>query len=138
MSKHLDSVDKKIIEILKENGRISYTELAKALGLSDVGVKKRVEKLVSDKVIRKFTVDINYEKLGKPITALVLIRGKLDDQLISEIVSHQEVIEHHRTLGEYDLVLKVVMENINSLQDFVQKFIGGKEEITEIRTLVVL
>ncbi len=138
MSKHLDSVDKKIIEILKENSRISYTELAKALGLSDVGVKKRVEKLVSDKVIKKFTIEINYEKLGKPITALVLIRGKLDDQLVSEIVSHPEVIEHYKTLGEYDLVLKVVMESITSLQDFVQKFIGGKEEITEIRTLVVL
>ena len=59
----LDSTDIKLIEFLKKDSRISYTELAKELDLSDVAIKKRIDKLISNKIIQNFTINLNTKVL---------------------------------------------------------------------------
>lgn len=60
----LDEKDLKIIEILKENARTSYTDIARQLGISDVAVLKRIRKLEQLGVIRKYTIIVDPRKLG--------------------------------------------------------------------------
>lgn len=60
----LDEKDLKILKILMENSRASYNEIARAVGLSDVAVIKRVKRMEKEGVIRKYTVKIDPEKLG--------------------------------------------------------------------------
>jgi len=60
----VDEKDYKILKILSENARASYTEIARKLGISDVAVLKRIKKLESMGVIRKYTIKIDPKKLG--------------------------------------------------------------------------
>ncbi len=66
----LDEKDLKIIDMLMKNGRIPYSEIAKALGLSDVAVIKRIRKLEKMGVIRKYTVLIDPKKLGYKVVSI--------------------------------------------------------------------
>lgn len=66
----IDEKDVKIINMLLENGRISYSEIAKAIGLSDVAVIKRIRKLEQMGVIRKYTVVIDPKKLGYKVVSI--------------------------------------------------------------------
>lgn len=60
----IDEKDRKILEILRNNARISYSEIARILNISDVAVIKRIRKLEQLGVIKKYTVVVNPEKLG--------------------------------------------------------------------------
>jgi len=66
----IDEKDMKIINMLLENGRISYSEIAKAIGLSDVAVIKRIRKLEQMGIIRKYTILIDPKKLGYKVVSI--------------------------------------------------------------------
>ena len=61
----LDSIDSHILRRLAQNSRISYTDLAKEVGLSGVAVKERIDRLVNQGIIEQFSIVISAEKLGK-------------------------------------------------------------------------
>lgn len=67
----LDDIDRKILQILTENGRASYVDIGKELNLSRVAVRERVHQLMNNGVIEKFTVVINSEKIGKHVSAFL-------------------------------------------------------------------
>ncbi|MEB3772596.1 MAG: AsnC family transcriptional regulator, partial [Desulfurococcales archaeon] len=60
----IDEKDKVIVDMLRENARVSYSEIARKLGISEVAVMKRVKKLEASGVIKKYTVIVDYKKLG--------------------------------------------------------------------------
>jgi Lrp/AsnC family transcriptional regulator for asnA, asnC and gidA len=69
----MDEKDMKIIELLQENSRISYTEIAKILGVTETTVRKRIAELEKKGVIRKYTIEVDPSKLGyKSVTILGL------------------------------------------------------------------
>ena len=65
----LDEIDQRIIEILIENGRMSYVDIGKELNISRVAVRDRVNNLMENGIIEKFTAVINAEKVGKSVSA---------------------------------------------------------------------
>lgn len=65
----IDDIDRKIITILNKNGRISYTDLAKDIGLSRVAVQARINALIENEVIERFTAVINPAKIGITVSA---------------------------------------------------------------------
>ncbi len=60
----MDDKDLRIIELLQKNARIPYTEIAKILGVTETTVRKRISDLEKKEVIRKYTIEVNPEKLG--------------------------------------------------------------------------
>lgn len=66
---HIDEIDRKIIFALHYNGRISYTDLAKDIGLSRVAVQARINTLMDNGVIERFTAVINPERIGITVSA---------------------------------------------------------------------
>lgn len=66
---HIDEIDRKIISALHYNGRISYTDLAKDIGLSRVAVQARINTLMDNGVIERFTAVINPERIGITVSA---------------------------------------------------------------------
>ncbi|MEH6978424.1 Lrp/AsnC family transcriptional regulator, partial [Bacillus pseudomycoides] len=68
----MDHIDRKILHILQEDGRISMTELGKMVNLSTPAVKERVKKLEDKNIITAYRAVINPEKLNKNVTAFVL------------------------------------------------------------------
>ena len=67
----MDETDRKIVEMLSEDARIPFTEIAKCIGISEATVRKRVDSLEREGVIRKFTIDVDPRKLGYEAVAIL-------------------------------------------------------------------
>src|SRR4051812_2708522 len=65
----IDDTDRKILQLLIENGRMSYVDIGKELNLSRVSIRERVNQLTENGIIEKFTVVINSDKVGKSVSA---------------------------------------------------------------------
>ncbi len=134
----LDEIDKRILEILKENSRISFSELARQFGFSDVAMRKRVEKLVERGIIKKFTCEIDYSKIGKPISAFVFIRTRADrtNEVLEEL-KNLDVEEIYQIVGDFDIVIKVNVPDIHSLRDLTDKKISGIHGVLEVKPSII-
>ncbi len=131
----MDSVDQKIIEILSRDSRTPFTEIAKELGLSDVAIKKRVEKLIETGVIERFSIELNKEAMGLPVRAYILLRCS-PENVDSIIKALSKKVKVERTLGSYDVIITTDMADVSSLRKFVEEDLGSVPGIVEIRTLI--
>lgn len=112
-----------ILEKLREDARKTVNEIAKEIGLPRTTVGERIKRLVRRGVVKKFTAIVNYEKLGKHITAFVLLsflpNPKISQrELARKIAKLKDVYEVYIISGEWDLLLKVRgkdMEEIGKL-----------------------
>ena len=119
----MDEKDLAILEKLMENARKPVKEIAKEVKLPRTTVAERIKKLVNKGIIRKFTAILNYEKIGKPITAFILVSfipnpDISQRELAREISKIKNVREVYIIAGEWDLLLKVRgkdMEEIGKL-----------------------
>jgi Lrp/AsnC family leucine-responsive transcriptional regulator len=117
----IDEIDELIIEGLRENARISITELSKQIRLSAPSVTERIKKLEDRGVIEGYTVKINHKKLGKHITAYILFDTHRCQQFVQFCQSYTDVTECHRLAGQYSYLVKIVTEDITTLESFIDK-----------------
>ncbi len=119
----LDEKDLAILGILKKDSRRSTKAIAMELEMPRATVHERIKRMVEKEVIRGFTVKLDHSKMGRPITAFILI-SFLPEPSISQrnlahdIASMEGVQEVHLISGEYDILAKVrgtSMESIGSL-----------------------
>jgi Lrp/AsnC family transcriptional regulator for asnA, asnC and gidA len=121
----MDEKDKKIIKLLHEEGRIKIQEIAKKLNISHAAVHARILKLRKEGYIKGFTVVLNPEKFGKKLIYLVYIRvnQKLSDPELAhnELIKIEGVEEIFTTTGEWDFLVKIRTDNLNTLTNFLMK-----------------
>ncbi|MCD6446188.1 winged helix-turn-helix transcriptional regulator [Candidatus Bathyarchaeota archaeon] len=113
----MDEIDKKIISQLQINGRVSLKKLSEITGLSNTGVKKRLNKLVQNGLV-KISALVNAEVL-KLQTALVLMEVESSDamnRLIERFKNCPRVVNLFTTLGGYNLAALIVAENRETLE----------------------
>ncbi len=136
---NLDEKDEKILKILEEKGRISYTELSEKIGISDVAAKKRVSKLSEAGIIDKFTIDVNYSKIGKPLRSYLFIKSspETSNKIKEEFENDKRVLRINKTIGEYDLILEAVCKDLDELKRLSERDIGRLREVQEIRTTII-
>jgi len=115
----LDTKDKKILNILQENSRASYTYIAGELGVSEATVRYRVKNLVDKGVINKFTVLLDPKKIGYPTTGILMVKIAPDNfEKTSEQISDLSETYHvFQNTGEYNLVAVVHAHNLEHLSD---------------------
>ena len=113
----LDEVDKKIVARLQEDGRITFKDLAKSIGFTSMGTKKRLEKLV-DKGTLKVSGLINPSalKLHPAIVMLEMESAEAMQKLLDRFKDCPRVIQIFKTLGGYNLIALVVAENRDTLE----------------------
>jgi Lrp/AsnC family transcriptional regulator for asnA, asnC and gidA len=138
----LSEVDIGILEMLQEDGRVSFSAISRELGIAESTVRYRVEKLRESGVITSFQAHLNPRRVGLGITAIALI--KVD---AAEIVEASETLatfeeSHHlfRTTGSYDLVSVVHARDIVHLNDLIErikKISGVREASVEVATHLV-
>ena len=114
----VDQVDKQILLQLQEHGRISMTELGKAVGLSQPAVTERVRRLEEKGVIQEYRAVLSQEKIGKQAAAYMLVRTKECTAFLEFCRNSPEVIECHRISGEHNYLLKVVTDSLQELERF--------------------
>ena len=134
-----DQVTKRILAILEQNARTSYTQIAKRLGVSETSVRNRVKALLKEGVLKGFTVRTCPEKLGKAITAMVGvdIGGETTPEITDKLASIKEVSDLYVITGEFDLLLRVICENISRLDEILEE-IRSHDFVEGTRTFVVL
>lgn len=135
----LDKIDKKILSILQEDSRRSFVDLAKDLDLSETAMRNRVKKLVDRGVIKKFTLQLDQDRIGKSVSSIICVRigGEVGPIAASGLMDIEAITEIYTVTGEYDLILKIVCESINGLEKVVEK-IRALDFTKETNTFVIL
>ena len=128
----LDNKDRRILNLLQENSRTSYTHIAEELSVSEATVRYRVKNLIENGVISRFTVLLNPRKIGYPITGILLVKiapTNFDEasKQISDLDETRHVLEN---TGEYNIVAVVKardLEHLGDLRKRVEKIEGIRE-----------
>jgi len=135
----LDKIDLIIIKNLLQDGRASFSSIAKETKLTDVAIKKRVESLRRRGVISSISANLNYKVLGFENPIYVQIRSEIgkNKDLIKKLGSFDYVVELYQVLGEYNLLAKLVVNNLDAAEKVINK-LGLIDGILDLKTLVVL
>ncbi|MHA1223988.1 MAG: Lrp/AsnC family transcriptional regulator [Candidatus Heimdallarchaeaceae archaeon] len=119
----IDQLDLAIIEILKKDSRISKQEIAEKLKTTRQTIHNRIKALEENGIILQYTCITNDKKLGKEITAIILVQldraASVWNFTAKELWKRQkslEIIEMHHLAGEYDVLIKMRTNNIESLE----------------------
>ncbi|SFS53373.1 Lrp/AsnC family transcriptional regulator [Paenibacillus sp. BC26] len=131
----MDELDKQILLILQEQGRISMTDLGKSVSLSQPAVTERVRRMEEKGIIDHYRAVVVAEKINKPISAFVLFYTKGCDRFVEYCREMSDVVELHRISGhQYNFLVKLVTESLQSLEEALNK-LGAFGDST---TLIVL
>jgi Lrp/AsnC family leucine-responsive transcriptional regulator len=136
----MDNLDQKIIELLKGNGRMSASDIARIIRLSVPAVSERIRKLEENGIIEKYTIIVNEEKLGYYMKAFILINitnkanGK---ELVGEIMELENVLECHHLSGEFDYIVKVIAKDGQDFERFLMEELKKIEGIKAFRSAVI-
>ncbi|WP_100397889.1 Lrp/AsnC family transcriptional regulator [Bacillus sp. FJAT-44742] len=136
----LDSTDKKILECLIENGRMSYVDIGKRLNISRVSVRDRVQVLQEKGVIEKFSVVINSELAGKAVSAFFEVDCE-PSHLVSvaeALVENPSVASCYQMTGPSTLHMHVLVENFTRLEQFINEELYELNGITRVESHILL
>jgi len=125
--------------MLLEDGRASYSDIAKEVKLTDVAIKKRIERLKRRGLINSISADLNLKALGYENPIFVQIRSEISKNrdVIKKLKEMDYVIELHQVLGEYNIFAKLVVPDLDSAEKFIER-LGNLDGILDIKTLVVI
>jgi len=123
----LDRIGLEILSALQEDGRITFSELGKRVGLSSPAISERVRRMEEAGIIKGYRAIVDPEKLGYPITAAVRLSASRERQedLLAFLKGRKEVLSCERVTGADSFLLKVIVTNVShleSLLDLLSKF----------------
>jgi len=128
----LDSVDRKILMYLQDEGRMSHTELGKAIGMTQPAITERVRRMEDKGIIKEYRAMVSRETIGKQTMAYIWFRAANCKPFYEFCQSCREVIECHRVSGEYNHLLKVVTESLPELEALENKIVRFGKFATSI------
>ncbi|CAM4116434.1 AsnC family transcriptional regulator [Bacillus manliponensis] len=117
----LDRIDRKILNELYNDSRLSMRELSKRVNLSAPSVTERVRKLENEGVIQKYTIDINYKKAGLVLDCILEITLKNGDnsRLQQFIQSYPTASFCYRVTGSLCYIVKISVPSLVELEEFI-------------------
>ncbi|SEH62701.1 transcriptional regulator, AsnC family [Halopenitus malekzadehii] len=136
----LDGTDRAILRVLGENARTPFSEIAHRVNETTDTVRDRVNRMEDAGVIEGYHAAVNAPALGYDLEAFVgleVTQRNVDD-VIAALDPIEAVRDRHLTAGEWDLLLRVVVEDAAALRDLVYDRIAGIEDVDRSRTLLVL
>ena len=136
----MDAVDRQLIQALRENGRASYAELGRLVGLSGPSVTYRINRLEQAGIITGYRATVNPASLGLGVTALIGLQ--LSDAADHDDVAHRlhdltEVEDCWFIAGDDSYMLKDRMPDVDGLESIVKR-LSGTKGVARTRTTVVL
>ena len=136
----LDDVDRRMIDLLREDGRMSVNELATRVNVSRANAYQRLARLKETGVLQRFTVDVDPKRMGLSVTAFILAdidQHKWRD-LADRLVELPGLEYLGFTTGTFDLVLLVRAPDMETLRDVVLDRLQAMPEIRTTQTSFVL
>jgi len=119
----IDRLDLRIIRSLSGNARKPFKTIAAEIEVSDATVRKRVNRMVEEGIIKQFNLLLDYHKLGRIIKAFIGLR--INPQRLKYLVEHlkenPDIQVLYRTTGNVDLFLEVIFRDMEELNEFLEK-----------------
>ncbi|MFC4586869.1 Lrp/AsnC family transcriptional regulator [Sphaerisporangium corydalis] len=136
----LDAIHMKILEVLRENGRISVAALAERVGISRASAYTRFEALRADGVIKRFTADVDHVRAGLGITALVFVtvRQQMWKQFRAQLAQMPEVEYCAITTGQHDAMIQIRMADVAAIHALVTERLASIPAVKATETVFIL
>ena len=137
----LDDKDMDILRLLKKNAKSTTQQISRELNIPITTVHNRIKKLEAEGIISKYTIILNHKKLGKTISARLMIRvTKLADQfkICNEVLNLEAVEKVYQITGDYDIVASVRVNDIEDLHSLIMTQLRTMPEIRNTSTTIVL
>lgn len=139
----IDSIDRRIIEILQRNSKITNAQLAKEIGLSPAPTLERVKQLETSGIIKSYHACIEPFAVGLGVGTFVMVSLKGHnkeniDKFIAAIRDISEVIECHHVTGAGDFILKIVCADIAAYQQLMLEKVSNIDVVDSLQTMVIL
>ncbi len=134
-----DKKDQAILSVLAENSRLSLRKIAKKCGLGAATVMHRLRELEKNKIVKKYSVELDYDALGFELQAIVevnVIKGKLFE-VEKKIATHPNVSAVYDVTGESDVIIIARFKATKALDKFL-KAIQSYDFVTKTKTVIVL
>lgn len=138
---HMDTIDRRIVEALLDDGRASLAVVGERVGLSAPAVKRRIDRLVADGVIRGFTVVLDPQHLGWGTEAYVELhcQGTIGpDELRAAFASIPEVQDAATVTGQADAIVRLVARDVRHLEDALERLRVAAHNVERTETAIVL
>ncbi|HIG95195.1 MAG TPA: Lrp/AsnC family transcriptional regulator [Nanoarchaeota archaeon] len=119
----MDQIDTKILNVLLENSNRSYRKIASFVGVSGVTVLKRMKELEKEKVIKNHTINLDYEKLGYDVSAIINMRitHGMFKEAEKKLSKEPNVFAIYDITGDFDAMMIAKFKNRKSLNTFLKK-----------------
>ena len=137
----MDDIDKKILQALKENAKTTASEISGRVSLSVPAVSERIRKLEESGIIEQFTVRINREKTGYKTLAFIFVtieKPEYIENFRNSVMQFDCVLECHHITGDHDYLLKVLVEDIKTLDSFISASLKKIKGILKTSTIISL
>lgn len=132
-------LDMKIIKTLQADARKPIIRLAREVDANEATVRRRIDKLMKEGIIERFTVVLNYHKLGRAIKAFIGLRvqpAKLRE-IVAHLSKHPDIQVLYRTSGDTDIIAEVIVERMEDLNKFLEEELGLEGILGTIVTIVI-
>jgi Lrp/AsnC family transcriptional regulator, leucine-responsive regulatory protein len=143
MNSQIDQIDRKIVEVLRGDGRVTITELANRVGLSKTPCQIRLRRLIDDGIIRGFRAVIDPVKLGLGHIAFAEVklsdtRERALEEFAKAVMQVGEIEECHMIASSFDYLLKVRTADIHSYRRVLGEKISSLPHVASTSTFVVM
>ncbi|MEJ6736274.1 MAG: Lrp/AsnC family transcriptional regulator [Flavobacteriales bacterium] len=139
----MDEFDKKILDFLQKNAKLTAKELSNSLSLSQTPIYERIKKLEKLGVIKDYVAILNADIINKGLIVFMNITIKEHGhasrkKFIDDISRLKDVSELYHTSGSYDFLAKVRFSSVKEYRDFLVNYIAIVENISDIDSQIVL
>ncbi|MGB8951505.1 MAG: Lrp/AsnC family transcriptional regulator [Candidatus Aminicenantales bacterium] len=141
---NLDNFDKKILDLLSTNAKISNAALAREIGLTPPATLERVRKLEKNGFILGYKTVLDKNKLGKGLTCFVALhlahhnKQKVFQLVENSLKKYEEIEEIHLVTGRYDYLIKIHLKNVEELREFIIEKLTKLGFISKVETFVAI
>ncbi len=137
MKYYVDETDKKILEMLKRNARTPYTYIAKELNLSEAAIRKRINRLIRYRIIRRFTIEYSLENEIRAVVLIKVLPQHSTPDISAKIARLHGVDHVYEITGDYDILVVLRGDSITALNNIVDE-IRSIRGVGDTNTMIVL
>ena len=139
----MDAVDRKILEFLQKDAKLTAKEMAEKLSLTPTPIYERIKKMERLGIIKAYVALVDEEKVDRGLTVFMNItikehHNEFRKKFIEDISNLEDVVELYHTSGSYDFLAKVRFSNIKDYKDFLINDITAIKNIGDIDSQIVL
>jgi len=142
-AKRLDAIDRKILAVLQEEGRISAHDLAARVGLTPSPCLRRVRQLEEAGVIRGYAALVDQKRVGLPVSVFVSVKLERQreeelERFAAAIARWPEVLECYLMTGQRDFLLRVVVPDLEAFEAFLKAKLTRLDGVGSIESSLAL